>query len=406
MNRWQLSIVLAIALLAGFALAWWLKPAGEVPPEAEAEREILYWVAPMDPTYRRDRPGKSPMGMDLIPVYADGADDPGAEPAIRISPAVINNIGVHTEAVERGRLARNLRGVGRVTPNEHRVSHVHVRTEGWIEQLAVHTEGAHVEEGDILFRFFAPALVSAQDEFIHALASGQAARIDATRRRLMALGLLPVQIDRLQDTREVRRLIEVKAQHSGYVSALNVRHGMFVTPELMVMSTTDLSEVWVDVDVFERQIGWLESGQSARMRLEFAPEREWTGQVDYVYPMLREATRTARVRLAFDNPDLELKPGMYASVTIEAEPRERALHVPTQAVIRTHGGDRVIVALGEGRFRPAEVRVGMESGGRTEILAGLAEGEQIVTNSQFLLDSEASVDASLLRMIGEGEDDA
>ncbi|MEX0601023.1 MAG: efflux RND transporter periplasmic adaptor subunit, partial [Rhodothermales bacterium] len=137
----------------------------------------------------------------------------------------------------------------------------------------------------------------------------------------------------------------------------------------------------------------------------FALEREWVGEVDYVYPTIRAESRTARVRLAFNNPDLALKPNMYASVTIDGAPRPGVVHVPGQAVIRTGGQERVILALGDGYFRPAQVRTGLESEGRVEILQGLAEGEQIVISSQFLMDSEARMAASLLRMIGQEQED-
>jgi len=185
------------------------------------------------------------------------------------------------------------------------------------------------------------------------------------------------------------------------VMELNVREGMFVQPGTTIMSLADLSEIWVDVDVFEQQIDWVREGQAARMRLPFAPDREWIGEVDYVYPTIRPESRTARVRLTFENPDLQLKPNMYAQVAVEVAPRESVVHVPSQAVIRTSRQARVVLALDEGRFRPAEVRTGLESGGRTEIMEGLSAGERIVVSGQFLIDSEASMDASLLRMIGD-----
>lgn len=409
MNKTTIMTAIVIAAALGGAAGWWLAGPADSPRSesvaGETEREILYWVAPMDPGYRSDEPGKSPMGMDLVPVYADQADAGGeGPPSLRIDPAVINNIGVKTATVERGAMVREIKTVGFITPNEHRVGHVHVRSEGWIEHLAVHTEGARVERGDVLFQFFAPALVSAQDEFVQALASEQDALVEATRRRLLALGLLPDQIESLRRSRKVRRLIDVKAQQSGHVISLNVRHGMFVKPELMVMSIADLSQIWVEVDVFERQIDWVELGQVARMRLPFAPERIWVGEVDYVYPTIRAESRTGRVRLAFDNPDLALKPNMYAHVEIDAAPRRDVIQVPAQAVIRSGDQERVIVALGNGRFRPAAVHTGLESEGRVEIRDGLAEGEKIVISSQFLIDSEASLDASLLRLTGPTED--
>jgi len=407
-SRWIL--ITAVAAAAGFAGAWWLFGHAEdaAVPARQGEREVLYWVAPMDPDYRRDAPGKSPMGMDLVPVYAnraeDRAEDPDGPPALTIDPAVINNIGVRTAAAERADLPRVIDSVARIVPNEYRLGHVHVRTEGWIEYLSVHTEGARVEPGDVLFRFYAPALVSAQREYVQALAQGRRPVIDAAAERLLALGLQPAQVDALEQTRQIHRLVEVRAPHAGYVMELNVRHGMYVTPELMIMSIADLSSVWVEVDIFESQTGWVEAGQPARMTLAAAPGREWHGEVDYVYPTLRTTSRTGRARLVFENPELVFRPGMYARVRIDAAPREDVVVVPTSAVIRTGAGARVVLALGEGRFRPAEVEAGLESGGQTEIIAGLAPGERVVVSGQFLIDSEASMDASLLRLLGADGD--
>ncbi|MEX0914644.1 MAG: efflux RND transporter periplasmic adaptor subunit, partial [Wenzhouxiangellaceae bacterium] len=167
----------------------------------------------------------------------------------------------------------------------------------------------------------------------------------------------------------------------------------------------DLSTVWVEADVFESQAGWIAAGQRARMTLPSAPGREWQGEVDYVYPTIRPESRTARARIVFDNPQLVLKPGMYTNVRIDAAPRNDVVVIPSQAVIRSAHQERVVLALGAGRFRPAEVVTGLESDGRTEIIEGLAPGERIVISAQFLIDSEASTNPSLLRMLGEGDDD-
>lgn len=411
MNRPRMLIVIAVvAAIVGAVMGWWLanltNDSNSSESAVKGEREILYWAAPMDPNYRRDEPGKSPMGMDLVPVYADDehTTDPD-QPSLRISPVVINNIGVKTAIAERTRLPRTLATMARIVPNEYRLGHVHVRTEGWIEYLSVHTEGARVEQGDVLFRLYAPALVSAQHEYLQALQIQQSGLIAAAGERLLALGLQPRQIDRLKQDREVERLVDVRAPRDGYVMELNVRHGMYVTPELMIMSIADLSSVWVEIDVPERQAGWIEAGQFARITLASAPEREWQARVDYVYPTLRPESRTLRARLVFDNPGLVFRPGMYANVRIDAGARDDAIVVPSQAVIRSGDGERVILALGDGHFRPAQVRTGLESGRRVEILEGLSEGEQIVISSQFLIDSEASMDASLLRMIGQEPED-
>lgn len=409
MNHKAVLGVAVTALLAGIGVGVWLADTGSQRPGAEVAtgdtREILYWVAPMDPSYRRDRPGKSPMGMDLVPVYADevGATDDN-QSSLRIDPTVINNIGVKTAPAERGTLYRKIETVGFIAPDAERIEHIHVRAEGWIEELAADTEGDRVDAGQLLFRIYSPALVSAQDEYLQALRSGQAALIRAAATRLRALGMRADQVEALKSRGEARQLFDVRALIDGFVMELNVRQGMFVQPGTTIMSLADLSTVWVDVDVFENQIDWVAQGQTAYMRLSSAPGREWTGTVDYVYPTIRPESRTARVRLAFDNPDLVLKPNMYAKVRIDGTPRHDVVHVPSQAVIRAGGNERVILALGEGRFRPAQVRTGLESAGRVEIIDGLAEGEIVVISSQFLIDSEASLDASLLRLSEEAPD--
>lgn len=403
MKRAMMVVGMLAAMLLGFAAAWLLLPDKRSPQQVgkpvPASREVLYWVAPMDPNYRRDQPGKSPMGMDLVPVYADAGSTQGEQPSVRIDPVMINNIGVKTTTVRRGDLPRQINTVGHITPNEHRLAHVHVRSEGWIEELAVHTEGARVSQGDVLFEFYAPALVSAQREYLQALGMQQSGLIAASAERLRALGLDPEQISALRSSRQVQRLIAVRADRDGFVMALNVRHGMYVTPDLMIMSIADLSSVWVDVDVFEQHSAWLQPGQSARMQLPFAPDRIWSGRVDYIYPTLRASSRTLRARLVFDNADLSLKPNMYASVQIDAETLHDVLLVPHQAVIRGADQQRVMLALDGGRFRPAQVQTGVESGDLVQIRAGVHEGERIVVSGQFLLDSEASMDAGLLRML-------
>lgn len=407
MNKLQVIIIALAAALAGLLLGWFIdrSPDGPVQQEpAQAEREILYWVAPMDPNFRRDEPGKSPMGMDLVPVYADEAGGSGAsdEPSIRINPAVINNIGVKTRPVRKQDLNREIEAVGVVTPDDGRISHVHVRTEGWIEELNIDTVGDQVSAGQPLFEIYSPALVSAQEEYLQATRTGNESLLRAARIRLVALGMSDERVNELRQRGTSKRLFTVRAPRDGYVIELNVRQGMYVQPGNTILSIADLSRVWVEVNLFEGQIAWVDSGQAATMHLPFAAsDRQWRGEVDYVYPTMDAETRTGRVRLAFDNRDLALKPNMYARVMIAAAPHRQALAVPTQSIIRTGDGARVILALGEGRFRPARVETGLEVGGMTEILAGLDESERIVVSSQFLIDSEASVDASLLRMIGE-----
>ena len=368
------------------------------------EREILYWVAPMDPNYRRDKPGKSPMGMDLVPVYADGNGGDGS--SVTIAPEVVQNLGVRTAVAERTRLWRGIDTVGYVDYDESRVSHIHLRTEGWIENLAVESEGDRVSKGQRLFDLYSPELVNAQEEFIQALKMGNQALTRASRSRLRALGVPDSQIGQLEKSRKSGQTIPVYAPQDGVVATLTVREGMFVRPADIIMSLADLSSVWLLAEIFERQADWVEVGQPAEVRLPFSPGRIWEGQVEYIYPSLDPGTRTLKARLRFANPDEALKPNMYANVIIYGGPKNDIVAIPAEALIRTGREERVVVARGEGRFQSRRVRAGMESGEWVEILEGIEPGDDIVVSGQFLIDSEASLKASMRRMTDTDDDAA
>ena len=376
--------------------------AGLLPRAAPAQdsdgRDILYWVAPMEPNYRRDKPGKSPMGMDLVPVYAD--EQAGDE--VTIDPRVVQNLGVRTAEVERGKLWRRIDTVGYVAFDERRISHVHLRTDGWIEKLNVKSDGEHVRKGEVLFELYSRELFNAQEEYIQALRGSNDYLKRASRDRLEALGMSPEQIKEVARERSAVQHVRILAPQDGIVHGLNVREGMYAKPMTEVMTLVDLSSVWLLVDVFESQSEWVAVGQPTEVRIPYLPGRLWEGKVEFVYPTIDPRTRTLRARLQFDNPDDVLKPNMYADVRIFAGPRDNVLSVPREAVIRTGSSERVIVALGNGRFTARRVVTGMESGNRTEIVSGLRQGEKVVTSAQFLIDSEASLKAGLGRL---GSDD-
>ncbi|MGD2160923.1 MAG: efflux RND transporter periplasmic adaptor subunit [Gammaproteobacteria bacterium] len=371
-----------------------LLPAATGPAMAVDEKDILYWVAPMDPNYRRDKPGKSPMGMDLVPVYAD---DAGSN-MVSIDAAVVQNLGVRTQEAERTRLWRGIDTVGYVDYDESKVSHIHLRTEGWIENLAVESEGERVKKGDRLFDLYSPELVNAQREYVTAITSGNKSLIRASRERLAALGISDDQIKYIEDTRKTKQRISVYAPQDGVVSSLMVREGMFVKPALNIMSLGDLSTVWLLAEVFERQAAWIKKDQAAEVKLSYLPGQVWNGKVEYIYPSLDPKTRTLKVRLRFDNPDEGLKPNMYANVRIFGGPKENIIVIPLEGLIRTGQDERVIVDVGDGYFEARDVVAGIESGDYVEIIRGIDEGERIVVSGQFLIDSEASMRASIMRM--------
>jgi Cu(I)/Ag(I) efflux system membrane fusion protein len=389
--------------LLGIALIIFITPLPQAAGAAN-EAEVLYWVAPMDPNYRRDKPGKSPMGMDLVPVYAE--DTGSGDGSISIAPEVVQNLGVRTAVAERSRLWRGIDTVGYVDYDESLVSHIHLRTEGWIENLAVQSEGERVTRGQRLFDLYSPELVNAQEEFLQALKLDNAGMQQASRDRLAALGVSAGQIQALQKSRRVQQRVAIYAPQDGVVSTLPVREGMFVKPADRVMSLADLSQVWLLAEVFERQADWVKVGQDADVVLPYQPGTQLEGRVEYIYPALDPRTRTLKVRLRFANPDETLKPNMYANVKIYGGPRENVIVIPLEALIRTGREERVVIDLGEGRFASRSVTAGIESGDWVEIVSGIEPGDRVVTSSQFLIDSEASLKASMQRMQPVGEEAA
>ncbi|MDH3870867.1 MAG: efflux RND transporter periplasmic adaptor subunit, partial [Gammaproteobacteria bacterium] len=303
-----------------------------------------------------------------------------------------------TTTAERSRLWRGISTVGYVDYDESKTSHIHLRTEGWIERLYVESEGERVSKGQRLFDLYSPALVNAQEEFIQALKIGNKGLEQASRDRLKALGIPEDQIRQLKKTQRARQTIAIYAPQDGVVSTLMVREGMFVKPADRVMSLAELSTVWLLTEVFERQADWVKVGQPAEVRLSYLPGRTWEGRVEYIYPSLDPKTRTLKARLRFDNPDEALKPNMYAHVKIYGGPREDTIVIPLEALIRTGREERVILSLGAGRFESRTVTAGIESGDWVEILTGIDAGEAVVISGQFLIDSEASLKASMRRM--------
>lgn len=384
----------AIIGVAGYH-AVYLQTDGEA--LANTESAPLYWVAPMDPNYRRDKPGKSPMGMDLVPVYEENhaADSPGT---ITISPEVENNLGVRTATAKRKPIAMHIDTVGYIQFNEDDIVHVHPRVEGWLERLYIKTEGEQVEQGMPLFSIYSPALVSAQEELLLALARNNRKLLRSAKERLRALQLSDEQIKTLLKQKKVMREITVFSPKSGVITNLGVREGEYVKPSNTLFSVAPLDEVWVIADIFERQLSQVNIGDLASMRVESLPQKTWQGVVDYIYPTLDPTSRTARARLRIDNQEGHLLPNMFAHVAIHSEAPTAQWVVPREAVIRTGKQNRVVVALGEGKYKSVAVSLGLMTDDEVEILSGLHERDVVVISAQFLIDSESSISSDFLRM--------
>lgn len=366
---------------------------------AATSNEPLYWVAPMDANYRRDKPGKSPMGMDLVPVYpeADSAIDSGPG-TIKISPEVINNLGVRTATSSMNRMHFEIRTVGYVGYNEDEIVHVHPRVEGWVEKLYIKAEGDPVTRDQPLYDLYSPALVNAQEEYLFAFSRGNRELIRGAESRLRALQFPSHALEKLKKSRQVNQTVTFYAAQSGVVDNLNLRQGMFVKPGMTLMSIGALDEVWVEAEVFERQAGMITAGLPVSLRLDFLPGAKREGVVDYVYPALDPKTRTLKVRMRFDNHDGKLKPNMFAEVVIFKDDADTSLTVPNDAIIRGADSNRVVLALGDGRFKSITVKTGRTDGKQVEIIEGINAGEEVVTSAQFLLDSESGKTSDFKRM--------
>ncbi len=377
------------------------------------ERRILYWRAPMDPNFVSDKPGKSPMGMDLVPVYGEESE-PATGHVIRIDPVTIQNMGIRTAVLRRGPLVKTIRTIGRVDYDEQRVTFINTKFEGWIEKLHVNETGQHVEQGQPLFDVYSRELYTAQEEYQAAhravgrladstlpSAKEEALRmLEAAVTKLRYLDVSDEQIAKLSETDEIQKNMTIHSPNRGVVTEKMVLQGMFVKPGMRLYTIADLSRVWVYVDIYEYQLPWVRVGQQAKMRLTYIPGQEFEGQVVYVYPYLEKKTRVVKMRLEFDNPTMELKPDMFANVTLFAELNRDALLIPREAYIDSGIRQVAFVALEGGKFQPREIQVGVEAeDGMVEVLYGLDAGEVVVTSGQFMLDSESKLKESLARMM-------
>ena len=362
------------------------------------------YVCPMHPQIIKDEPGTCPIcGMNLVEKLLDPMT--AKHPEVTLTAAVVRNMAVRTAKVERGTLWMLVRTVGRVEYDETRIAHVHPRAAGWVEGLKLRAEGEPVSKDQELAQLYAPDILSAQVDFLLALApqpKGVAqVKADKARNLLRLLDVPDPVIREIGRTREVRNTIPILAPIDGVVTKMMVRDGMYVSRDSEMFTVVDMGKVWVLVDVFEYQIDWLEQGLSAEIQVPAHPGRTWKGEVDYLYPELDPKTRTLRVRLVFDNPDLLLRPNMFAEVAIYGGPKLDVLKIPREALIATGERESVVRDLGGGRFQPVDVVTGMQRGGEVEILSGLDEGDVVVVSGQFLIDSESSLQASFRRIASD-----
>jgi membrane fusion protein, copper/silver efflux system len=378
------------------------------PKVASGERKPLYWHDPMYPQQKFDKPGKSPfMNMQLVPVYGD--EKPGADGGVTVSSRAQQNLGMRTAAAEVTELRQELSAVGYVQADERRIARAEARTTGWVEKLHVRAVNDPVRAGQVLAEVYSPDLLAAQEEYLLARRMAQTNASEETlvragRRRLESMGLPDGEIRKLEQSGRASRRVPLVAPISGVVSELGVREGAMVQAGAPAFTLTDLSSVWIVLEVPEAQAAILRPGLSAETRVQSSPGKVFEGRVDYVYPDVNAQTRTVKARVTLANPGQIFRPGMFVQVSLVSAAR-KALSVPTEAVIQTGTRSVVVVMDGE-RFRAATVKTGVERDGRTEILGGLKGGERVVASGQFLIDSEASLKGTLDRLEAPAKEQA
>jgi Cu(I)/Ag(I) efflux system membrane fusion protein len=393
---WIAVGAVALAAAAGAAGFWWahrsMTPTAAAAPPAPGNK-VLYWHDPMHPQQKFDKPGKSPfMDMDLVPVYAEGTEKAGT--GVQVDSRLAQNLGVRVEAAERGRLDASLESLGTVAFDERAVAVVQARTAGYVEELYVRAPLDPVRRGQPLARIFVPDWAGAQQEYLALKANpggGMAELARAARSRLLLLGMSEAQVADVDREGKPVAHVTLASPIAGVVAELAVRQGMSVAPGAMLFRINGLENVWVNVEVPEKQASLVRAGESVTATVAAFPGERFAGRIAAVLPEVNATTRTVRARVELANAAGRLKPGMFATVAIAGREARDAVLVPTEALIVTGQRTVVVVETSRGSYDPVEVTTGREEGGRTEILKGIEAGTRVVVSGQFLIDSEASL---------------
>jgi Cu(I)/Ag(I) efflux system membrane fusion protein len=382
-------------------------------------RKIKYWRAPMDPNYISNKPGKSPMGMDLIPVYED--EQPQAS-GIHVDPNFLQNFAVRTVKAERGSIPVDIRTIGVLDYNQKNLAMVNTKFEGWIEKAQVNYVGEPVSKGQVLFEIYSPQLVTTEQEYLSTLAyvqkleqgadSDAVARarslLNSTRERLHYWDVTDDQINQLERGGKIMRTLKVMSPVSGVVVSKmsDSLEGVKLAPGMNVYKIADLSTIWASIEVYEDQIRYMQPGRRADITVDAFPNRHWSGKVIYLDPTVNQQTRTLKAFVEISNPDQKLRPQMYANVEVKIPVVSGVVKVPEEAVLHSGESSVVIVETAKGVFDPRQVELGALGDGYREILKGVRAGEMVVVSSQFLIDSEANLKAAIQQMLNQREAEA
>jgi Cu(I)/Ag(I) efflux system membrane fusion protein len=418
-----LIILVSLAIIVGAAGGYWfagqqVNTANNPSATTTEEQQPLFYRNPMNPEVTSPVATKDSMGMDYIPVYADEDADSAPAGTVRIDPVTVQTIGVRTALAQRRSMSRSIQTIGRVDYDEKKIVELHPKTDGWIEKLHINTTGAPVKNNTILLSFYSPQLVSTQQEYVLALKNlntlkesqfedvrrGAEELVETTLERMRLLDVPEHQITHLTNTLEVKKNLHIHSPANGIVTSIGARQGQYVTPQTKLYTIADLSKVWVYVDVYEDEMPWINVGDKATIRVKALPGQSFEGVLSYIYPYAESQTRTIKVRMVFDNPDLLLKPDMFANVVIEASELPDLVVIPSEAIIRSGTREQVFVQRAPGKFEPREVIVGVSSEGWTEIKSGIEPGDDVVISAQFLIDSESKLREAASKMQEIGND--
>jgi Cu(I)/Ag(I) efflux system membrane fusion protein len=375
-----------------------------VPALAQAEK----YTCPMHPHYVADRPGTCPIcGMDLVELEIDGEAEAGeaskdkqtqqTRTSVTIDPETIQNSGIRKKTAQMASFGTLVRSYGDVTENIRLQNDISARVEGWIVDLSVQAMGDEVKKGDLLFKLYSPALISAQRDLISAISTEYKGRIDSASKRLISLGMQKQAIQDVKKSRKALENVPFYAQNDGLVSGISVRDGTYAKPGMNLITLQGYDTVWIDVNVAEQDIPFINKETQATVSLPALGIKDQKAAIDYIYPVIDQATRTGRVRLVLDNPEGKLKPGAYADVEFETDVEKR-LAIPSDAVLKSKDGDYVVLSQGQGRFQPQKILTGLTYKGYSEVLEGLSEDDEIVVSGQFLIDSESALRESFRKM--------
>jgi multidrug efflux pump subunit AcrA (membrane-fusion protein) len=389
--------------ICGMKLTPIRKQVGDTPA---GERKIKFYKSSMTPGETSPTPAKDSMGMDMVPVYEDaaGADNSSA---IVVDATTQQNMNIRTAEVQRGPLRKTIRTVGAIDYNETALADVTTKFKGWIEKLNVDATGQLVHRGEPMFEIYSPELYSAEAEYLLALNSGSTndpgvvALRETAASKLKFFDVPDAQIAELEKSRVALKTLPVSAPMSGFVIEKNVVAGQMVDAGMKLYRLADLGIVWVIAQVYEQDLPFVKLGQEAIVKVASLPDREFRGRVTFIYPTVDEKTRTAKVRLEFENPGYYLKPGMFVSALIHAQLEDSAVLVPESAVLRSGARNTVFVALAGGKFEGRDVLLGVEAeNAMIAVNSGLNAGERVVTSGQFLLDSESQLREAIEKMRG------